>query len=402
MTMRLGTLTYLVLAASLGLGAADWDQWLGPNRNGISEETGLLEKWPEGGPPLAWTARGLGEGFASFSVVGERLYTQGQRAGQQYVMAFDTATGRKLWETPNGKPYENRRGSGPRGTPTYDDGRLYALASNGNLICVEAKSGAEVWDLDLFERFDGSNINWGVSESPLIDGKRVIVHASGSKAGLVALDKSNGKVVWQSKPGEAGYASAVIATFDGVRQYITLTGSAAVGVRADDGKVLWRYERVANRTANIATPVVRDNYVFVSTAYGTGAALLKVDGNRAEEVYFTPAMQNHYTTSILLGDYLYGYANSILTCMEFMTGKEVWKDRAVGKGQIIHAGGMLYLLGEDRVVGLAKPSPEGYKEISRFELPDGEYPTWALPAIANGKLYLRDQDTLYCYDISAR
>ena len=385
--------------------AADWPQWRGPLRDGISTETDLLKEWPTGGPGLVWKTTGLGDGYASVAVTGGRIYTQGQFGSRQAVMAFDEATGEKLWETDNGKRYNNRRGSGPRGTPTVDHGTVYALGSNGSLISLDASGGDTLWTTNLLQRFNARNINWGLSESPLIDGNRIIVNAGGSGASVVALDRNNGNVIWKSQSDEAGYSSAVTAEFAGVRFYALLTGEGAMAVRADNGKLLWRYDRVSNSTANVATPIVHDGHVFVSSDYGTGCALLKLvstgGGIDAEEVYFNRDMRNHYATAVLIGDYLYGYSGRTLTCMNFKTGQVAWKDRSVGKGQVISAAGQLYLLSEDGVVGLAEATPEGYREKSRFSIGRGDYPTWTLPVIANGHLYLRDQDTLYCYNIRA-
>ena len=314
-------------------------------------------------------------------------------------MAFDLGTGEKLWETPNGPNYNDRRGDGPRGTPTVDGSYVYALASNGHLICVNAGDGQKLWSIDLLGQLDGENINWGMSESPLIDGNRVIVTPGGS-AGIAALDKSNGKLVWKSAPDEAGYSSLIAVNVNGIRQYVTLTGTAGVGVRADDGKVLWRYTDVSNRTANVATPIVHDGHVFLSSDYGTGCALLKFqpDG-AAEEIYFNSDMKNHYSTSVLVGDHLYGFSSRILTCMNFKTGEVAWRDRSVGKGQVIYADGMLYLQGEGGDIALVEPTPEAYKEVSRFSIGTGDYPTWTLPVIADGKLLLRDQDTLRAFSV---
>ena len=400
------TLLVLTLLTSVLVGAAEWPQWFGPNRDGKSAETGLMKRWPDGGPPRVWETRGLGEGFSSFAVAGGRLYTQGQRDGKQYLMAFAVADGKKLWETANGGTYSNRRGSGPRGTPTLDGDRVYALASNGRLLCADTTDGKEIWAVDLLGQFGGSNTHWGISESPLIDGDRVIVTPGGSNGGLVALSKNTGKVIWRSESDRAGYSSAVVAEIGGVRQYITLTATAGLGVRADDGKVLWRYSQVANRTANVATPIVRGDRVFLSSDYGTGCALLRLKpangGIDAEEIYFNRDMRNHYSTSVLVGDHLYGYSSRIFTCMRFDTGQVAWQDRAVGKGQVIYGDGLLYLLSEGGAVALVEPSPDGYKEISRFEIGRGDYPTWTLPVIADGKLYLRDQDKLSSYNIQAR
>jgi len=403
--MSIKRLVFCVLAGSLAAAAADWPQWRGPERDGISQESGLLQKWPEGGPPLAWKATGLGEGFASVAVAGGRVITQGQAGGGQAVITFDEPTGRQLWKAPNGDAYLNRRGGGPRGTPTIDGDTAYVLGSNGSLIALEAATGTQLWRTNVLQRFNARNINWGLSESPLIDGRQLIVNAGGGGASIVAIDKNNGNVIWKSLDDEAGYSSAMVVEAGGVRQYILLTGEAAVGVRADNGKELWRYRRVSNSTANVATPVVHGDQVFVSSDYGTGGGLLKLaangDGVNADEVYFNRDMRNHYNTPVLIGDYLYGYSSRILTCMNFATGEVAWQDHSVGKGQVIAADGLLYLLSEDGVVGLAEATPEGYRERSRFSIPSGEYPTWTLPVVANGRLYLREQDTLYAYDVSA-
>ena len=388
------------------LAFAEWNQWRGPERDGKSPATGLLERWPEGGPPLAWEAEGLGEGYASFSFVNGRLYTQGQRGGRQFLIALDAGTGRKLWETPNGDSYDDRRGSGPRGAPTIDGETVYALAANGSLLAAEAASGREIWRVPLLQRFGGSNIRWGISESPLIDGDKIIVSPGGRGAGVVALDKSDGGLIWKSQSDEPGYSSPVVAEIGGLRTYVLLTGEAAIGLRADNGELLWRYPQVANSTANIATPIVREPHVFVSSDYGVGCALLRLERSggdvSADEVYFHRDMRNHYSSSVLLDDHLYGFSSSILTCMRFETGEVAWRDRSVGKGQIIYADGRLYLLSEDGVVGLVEPSPAAYREVSRFELKQrSNYPSWTLPVIADGKLVLRDQERVWAYNVKA-
>jgi outer membrane protein assembly factor BamB len=400
---KLKLLPLLMFSVGLTAWAIDWHQWRGPERTGQSAETDLLERWPQNGPPLAWKIEGIGEGFSSFSIASGRVFTQVQRGGQQYVLALDEGSGKTVWETPNGTAFSNNRGSGPRGTPTVDGARLYALGSNGNLACLDAASGKPVWRINVLKQFGGSNISWGLSESPLIDGDRLIVNAGGAGASVVALNKNNGQVIWKSQSDEAGYSSAMVAVIGGIRQYVLLTGEAGIGVRADNGELLWRYDKVSNRTANIATPIVRGDHVFLSSDYGTGCALLKLSrqngGVRAEEVYFNREMRNHYSSSVLVGDYLYGYSSSILTCMRFDTGEVAWRDRSVGKGQVIYADGKLYLLSEDGNVALAEANPAAYKEISRFSIGHRQYPTWTLPVIANGKLYLRDQGMVWCYNI---
>lgn len=393
----------LFIAALAPLAAEDWPQWRGIHRDGISPETGLLQSWPEGGPKLVWKTTGLGEGYSAFSVVKGRLYTQGQRGGQTYVMAFDTATGKKVWETPTGGAFEERRGNGPRGTPTYDEGRLYAMAGEGTLAALDAATGKKLWQVNVVKEYSGSIPHWGISESPLIDGPKVVVTPGGSGAGVVALDKLTGKPMWKSAGDPAAYSSPVVVERDGVRQYVTLTSRAAVGVSARNGEMLWRYDKVANRTANIATPIHSGGHVFVSTDYGTGGALLKLAPNgSASEVYFTREMRNHYSSCVLVDKHLYGFSSAVLTVMNFLTGEVAWRDRSVGKGSVTYADRRLYLLGETGVVGLAEATPEGYKERGRFSIPQGEYRTWTPPVIANGRLYLREQDNLYSYDIRVK
>jgi outer membrane protein assembly factor BamB len=380
--------------------AADWPQWRGLNRDGKSAETGLIDSWPQDGPRLLWRAQDLGDGYSGPAIVGERLYIQGQHGGQQLVIAYDVHSGKQIWKTAAGKSFEGDRGDGPRGTPTVDGARLYALSADGTLVCLETASGKRVWELNLAERFGGRRPNWGYSESPLLDGDRVIVMPGGPGAAVVALNKNTGDVLWKSQSDRAGYSSAIAMDIGGTHAVALLTGEAAIGLDAKNGMLLWRYPRVASRVANIATPIVHDGSVFFSSDYGTGCALLKPtpDGKTAE-VYFNRDMRNHYTTSVLVGDYLYGFSSEILTAMELNTGKVAWRNRSVGKGNCIYADRRLYCMSEDGVAGLIEPTPAGYKEVSRFEIPRGAFNTWTAPVVANGQLYLREQGNLYSYNI---
>jgi len=395
-----------VLLLAVPLLAVDWPQWRGIERNGVSPETGLAKSWPAGGPPLVWKAQGLGEGYAAFSIAGGLLFTQGQRGSQEFVLAIDVKTGKKVWETPTGAAFRESRGHGPRGTPTLDGDRLYALAADGTLACLETRTGKKIWVVDLMRRFQGEINNWGMSESPLIDGDQLIVTPGGRGAAVVSLNKANGEIIWKSQSDEAGYSSAIAFDLGGIRQIAVLTGEAAIGLNIKNGELLWRYNKVSNRTANIATPIYRDGHVFVSTDYGTGCALLKLTpeggGVKASEVYFNRDMRNHYSSSVLVGDYLYGFSSEMLTAMKFQTGEVAWRVRSVGKGSVTYADGKLYLLGETGTVGLAEATPTAYKEISRFQIDPGAYPTWTPPVIADGKMYLREQDNLYSYDIKAK
>ena len=392
----------LVLLLSMLASATDWPQWRGPNRDGISTETGLLAGWPAGGPPVVWKTNGLGEGYSSLAIVKGRIYTQGQRGRQEFVLALDVKTGKKLWETPTSGSYSNDRGDGPRGTPTIDGDRLYAMTGDGVLVCLDTATGKMLWTENVAKKYGGSVPNWGFSESPLIDGNRLIVMPGGRGASLVSLDKSNGALQWKAGEDPAGYSSAIVADVGSVRQVMALSHSSAFGVQEDNGELLWRYTKVANGTANIATPIYQDGQVFVSSAYGTGCALLKLGPKTASEVYFNRDMKNHYSSSVLVGKTLYGYSDSILTAMNFSTGAVAWKHRAVGKGSVMYADKHLYLLSEDGVAGLAEATPEAYREIARFTISKGSLPTWSPPVISDAKLYLRDQDNLSCYDIKAK
>jgi outer membrane protein assembly factor BamB len=386
---------------------AEWFQWRGANRDGISQETGLLQEWPKFGPPLAWRANGVGSGYSSFSTSGGRLYTLGARGGIEYVIALDRASGKKVWETQNGQRYQNDRGDGPRSTPTVDGDRLYVLGGSGDLTCLENATGKKIWSLNIVQKFGGVNPYWGYSESPLIVGDRILVNTGGRRAGIVAVAKADGSTLWQQHDDGAGYSSPMLMRTGSLSQVIFFTEDRAMAVDPRDGRLLWSYNKANNGTANIATPIVRGTRVFLSSDYGTGGALLDVRaaGNlaTANEVYFTRDMRNHHASSVLVGDQLYGFSSSILTALAFDTGKTLWRDRSVGKGSLIFGDNRLYLYSEDSVVGLADASPDGYRERGRFTLPQQSgLPTWSHPIIADGLLVIRDQDTVYTYNVRSR
>lgn len=384
----------------------DWPQWRGKNRDGISAEKGLLKTWPAAGPPLAWKTTGAGEGYSSFSAAHGRLYTMGARGGTEFVMAFDAATGKKLWERESGRRFSNDQGDGPRGTPVVDGTQLYSLGASGDLTSIDSATGKVAWTINVLQKFGGRNIRWGLSESPLVLQDRILVNAGGRGASIVAIKKTDGSEIWRSGDDEAGYSSAVSATVGGIPMAVFFTAAKALGVDTRDGRHLWSYARAANRTANIATPIIRGNKVFISSDYGTGAALLELtpSGNtmNAKEVYFTNEMRNHHASSILIGDHLYGFSSAILTAMKFDTGEVAWKDRSVGKGSMVFADDRLYLFSERGTVAIAEANPAGYKEHGRFQLTTGSSPTWSHPVVANGKLFLRDQDNIYAYDVRAK
>ncbi len=383
--------------------AANWPQWRGPNRDGISKETGLLKQWPAEGPPLVWKASGAGGGYSSFSVANGKLYTMGLRGEREYVIAFDIATGKEAWSTAHGGAFHNDQGDGPRGTPTVDGDRVYALGGSGDLTVLDARTGKIVWSKNVLTEFGGSNLRWGISESPLVLGNKVLVNAGGSGASIVALNKADGSLIWKSQSDRAGYSSAIPLELNGMTQVVFFTGQRAVGLDAKDGRLLWEYEKPSNQTANVATPIARGNRVFLSSGYGTGGGVVEIKSdNKAQEIWFTRDMRNHHSSSVLIGDYLYGFSESILTAIRFDTGEIAWRDRSVGKGSLVYADGNLYCFSENGVVGLVEATPTGYKEKGRFRIVQGNLKTWTHPVVVGGRLYLRDQDTIYAYDVRAK
>jgi outer membrane protein assembly factor BamB len=386
---------------------AEWFQWRGANRDGVSQETGLLQEWPKSGPPQAWRINGIGNGYSSFSASGGRLYTLGARAGVEYVIALDRVTGKKLWETQNGRRFQNDRGDGPRSTPTVDGDRLYVFGGSGDLSCLNAATGQKIWSVNVVQKFGGVNPYWGYSESPLVVGDRILINTGGRRAGIVAVAKADGSTLWQQHSDGAGYSSPVLMRNGSLNQVIFFTEARTMAVDPRDGRLLWSYNKANNGTANIATPIVRGTRVFVSSDYGTGGALLDVRaaGNiaTANEVYFTREMRNHHASSVLVGDHLYGFSSSILTALLFETGAMAWRDRSVGKGSLIVADNRLYLYSEDGVVGLADVSPAAYRERGRFSIPQQSgSPTWSHPIISNGLLIIRDQDNVFAYTVRAK
>ena len=394
--------------------AADWPQWRGPERNGISPETGLLKQWPEGGPQLLWQVKGLGDGYGAPSVADGTIYlVVNEGLEKESVIALNEADGSRRWSTPIGKvgnPEQRPNYPAARSTPTVAGNSLYALGSDGDLVCLERETGNVRWQKDLRSDFGGKPGEWAYAESPLVDGEKVIVAPGGEEAALVALNRETGDVIWEAAvPGSdaAGYASVVISEVDGVKQYVAFLGIGLVGVDAETGEFLWLYEQTKG-IANSPTPVVRDGYVY-SGAGRAGGGLVRLnpqqDEVEVEQVYFSPKLPNAQGGFILIGDYLYGGGGSTLMCLDFKTGEVQWEERLPAPSSMCYADGRLYLHAENGDVLLVEATPEAYQEKGHFtpaDQPDrGRAKAWAYPVIANGRLYIRDLGKLWCYDIQS-
>lgn len=414
--MRLATKFCGPLLLALGClsqaAAYDWPQWLGPNRDGLTEETGLLKTWPENGPERVWLFKDCGLGYSGPAVVDGKLFIMGSRNETELLLCLDAETGEELWSSELGPELNNGWGNGPRGTPTIDGQWIYALAAKGNLVCLSTADGSERWKVDVKEELGGKIPVWGYSESPLIDGDRVVVTPGLDQGAIAALDKGTGELLWQTEEltPVAHYSSVVAAEINGQPQYVQLLLDQLVGVDPATGKVLWSVEW-PGRVAVIPTPIVKGNQVFVTTGYGVGCMLVEISPeNETTVVYQNKTMKNHHGGVLLLGDKLYGHSDKTgWLCLDFATGERVWRERAeLGKGAIAYADSRFYCLGEDDgQVVLIEASEEGWKEHGRFTLdPQSELRSpkgkiWTHPVIVNGRMYLRDQELLLCFDVSA-
>jgi outer membrane protein assembly factor BamB len=399
--------------------AGDWPQWRGPHRDAICTETGLLKEWPKDGPPLLWKHTGLGGGYSTPSFAGGKIYGMSYRDNDEVVWCLDEATRKEVWSRTIAAKGSVGLNEGSRCTPTVDGDRLYAVGVSGDLVCLETATGKVAWQKNFKSDFAGEMMSgWGFSESPLVDGDKVIVTPGGDDAALVALNKKNGATIWKASVpggGGAGYASVMPAEVGGVRLYITFLGHALIGVAAADGKLLWEYKKVANGTANIPTVIVKGDIVFASTAYNTGSAVLRLvndgDGVKVQEITFLApkVLQNHHGGMVLLGDHVYcghGSNSGAPICVEFATGTVAWREtKGAGRGSagVLYADGNVIFRWDDGTVGLIEANPHEYKLRGSFKQPDrSRAAAWSHPVIVHGKMYLRDQDLLLCYDVKQK
>jgi outer membrane protein assembly factor BamB len=410
---------FLILAGLLCSGvpqalaaeAPYWPRFHGPKGDNISTETALLKHWPEQGPRLLWTVKGIGQGFAGVTIVDGRIYTAGDIGDDLVIFALDME-GRVQWRAKNGASWSESGPPGARGTPTVDDNRLYHENAHDEVVCLDVKTGRKIWGVNLASQFQGRRDGFGRAESLLIDGDRVICSPGGAAA-MAALDKKTGRTVWKSpSAGEpAGYTSPIPAEYRGLRMILTMASKSLIGVNADSGELLWRFEHFTPRyVANCVNPIYHDGHVFLSGGYGLGSALLRIDiqegRSTIQPVWRSKDLDNRHGGVILVDGCVYGAAHfnnhAQWICLDWKTGRKMYAEKGVGEGSLTCAGGMLYMMNERREIGMLKATPAGFQIVSRFKIPEGgEGPTWAHPVVCGGRLYVRHADRLYAFDVRA-
>ncbi len=382
--------------------AEDWPQYRGPDQTGRSAESGLIDSWPAAGPPVLWRAA-LGDGYSGMSIADGRLFTMFGAGNDEYVIAFDAATGGELWRVRTDVNRRDSQGSGPRSTPTVDGDLVYVLGAGGKLDALRVADGTRAWRSDLVETFGAKVPRWGISTSPLTLGDLLLVDVGGRPGySLVAFDKKTGEVRWHSETDRPGYSTPLAIAVGGVEQVLFFTGSSLVSVAAETGSVYWRYPWKTSYDVNAAMPVfVPPNRVFISTSYDKGAAMLEIDVAGGEvstrEIWRDRVMKNHFNSSVLVGEHLYGFDNGTLKCIEAATGEEVWAQRGFSKGSLLYADGSLLVLGERGLLASVQATPDGYREDARFQLFEAK--TWTMPSLADGRLFVRSQEELVALDL---
>ncbi len=408
-----GSVAAATLIAAWGLNAepgggseAEWSQWRGPNRDGVSEETGILKSWPKGGPRVLWRVPG-GVGFSAISVSGGRAYTMVAEGKDEFVVCLNASDGKEAWRFRSGANFSDwQGGNGPRSTPTIDGDRVFALSAGGTLYALRAGDGKEVWRQDFGKRFGSEVPYWGYSTSPLVEGDLLLVEAGGGGGkSLIAFDKGSGDVRWSSQSDRPSYASPIAITVGGVRQIVFFTARGAVSVSPTDGRLYWRYPWRTRPEVNAATPVfIPPDRIFVSSGYGMGAAVFKIVESQGEvtveEAWRNREMKNHFSSSFLYENHLYGFDNAIFKCIEADTGKQKWRQRGFGKGSLIFADGHLIVLGDGGKLALVEATPSGYKEKASARVLNGL--CWTAPTLVGGKLYIRDDSEIACLDVKGQ
>ncbi len=407
------TLLLLIsVSASTDEDAAERPSWPahhGADRSNMSAETGLLRRWPEGGPPPVWTYDECGGGYSGVAIADGMIFTAGDFADDEKVLALDME-GRLLWSAPNGKSW-NRSSPGSRTTPTYDDGRVYQLNPFGRLASYDAKTGREIWAVDLKAEFDAHWGIWGLAENVLIDGDKLLCMPGGERGRVVALDKNTGETIWANTQiaHTAAYCSPVVVTHGGKRQMLTMTQKSVVGIEVATGELAWSVPFVPRSPQNALTPLYHDGHVFVACGHSTGGRLLKIDqpARSATTVWHRKDLDNCHAGSLLVDGKLYGASCRVggkhFFCVDFLTGETIKLDRTLGKVGMTTADGMIYCLGYRGQVSLLAITPDGFEIVSQFNLPRKPVNTYlAHPVVCGGRLYLRGGPELYVYDIRDR
>ena len=381
--------------------APEWPPWRGPNRGGIAHETGLLKSWPPDGPKVLWRIP-FGNGYSGISISDGRLYTMFAPEEDEFVVCLDQSNGEEIWRCRTDSKFANEHGDGPRSTPTVDGDVVFALGAQGRLYAVDARNGEKLWEHDFVNEYGSEIPGWGFSTSPLVEGNLLVVEVGGKDGkSVVAFDKKSGDVVWTSPTDAPGYSSPIAITFNGVRQIIVFTSQGPVSVSPTDGQIYWKYHWPEG--INIATPIfIPEDKIFISASYDKGAVLVKIkaadDAVTVEELWKSRVMKNHFNASVLFGDYLYGFDNATLKCIEADTGAEQWETRGFGKGSLILADDHLIVLGDQGKLALAEATPSGYIEKASVQILNGK--CWTVPTLVNGKLYLRNHKEMLCLDVT--
>jgi outer membrane protein assembly factor BamB len=391
-------------APALTAGSTYWADFLGPGRLGHYDQKPILTEWPAGGLQQVWK-QPVGGGYASFTVANGLAFTIEQRRGNEVVAAYDVRTGHERWTNSWKARFEEvLGGDGPRATPVWDDGRVYALGAEGELRCLEADTGKLVWHKNILADNGAANIHWGMAASPLIvDGKVIVTPGGHNGNSVVAYDKVTGLRVWGSLDDKAAYASPTVATVGGRRQLLVITAGRAVGLTVEDGKLLWEYPWVTQEDINAAQPiVVAANRVYISSGYGHGAAVLELsprgDGFQTRVIWANTRMKNKFNSAVLLDGYLYGLDEGILACVDAESGDLKWKGGRYGYGQLLLSSGHLVVLTEEGDVVLVRATPEKLQEVARFSALKGK--TWNIPAISDGVLLVRNEVEMAAFRIA--
>jgi len=392
------------LFAAASASGADWPQFRGPHRDGISEDQHILKAWPETGPKVLWKVP-LGEGYSHIAVAAGRLFTQYISGADELLACFDPATGRQLWSLRTDSKFVNDQGNGPRATPTVDGDRVYALSAQGHLYAVEAGTGKKLWEHDLAREQNAKGPSWGVASSPLVEGDLLFIQVGGAPAKTaMAFNKKTGELKWSALDDRPGYAAPIGITVGNVRQIVFFTGSALSALSPESGKLLWHVPWETDFDANAATPLfLAPDEVFISSGYDAGAALYRIRNGpeataQVEQVWKSRVLKNQFSSSILRDGYIYGFDNATLKCITAQTGEEKWKQRGLGHGSVIFADGLLILLSDAGKLVLAEANPNGYTEKASFQALSGK--CWTGPTLANGILFLRNSESMMAIDLS--